>query len=76
MCVFLMMLLYILLDRLDGLIIHYGNDTTSGIMTTLDGTGYNGNTIESYGNLMFLRFLTSRNNEAKGFNLTYRSGKL
>ena len=71
-----MMLLYILLDRYDGFVIHYGNDTTSGVMTNIDGTGYDGTTFESYGNIMFLRFLSNRNNEAKGFNLTYRSGKL
>ena len=71
-----MMVLHILLDRDDGLILHYGNDSTSGIMTTIDGTGHNGNTFESYGNLLFFRFLSGRNNEAKGFNLTYRSGKI
>ena len=52
------MVLHILLDRDDGLILHYGNDSTSGIMTTIDGTGHNGNTFESYGNLLFFRFLS------------------
>ena len=61
--------------RFDGLVFHYGNDTSLGVMVNFDGTGYDGRIFESYSNQMFIRFISNPSNVVeKGFNLTYRSG--
>ena len=66
----------ILIDRFDGLMLYYGNDTTNGIMKFYDGTSHNGTVIESYGNQLLLQFRSNYQNQFKGFSLTYRSGKV
>ena len=64
-------------NRFDYLEVYSGNSTEVGVQRRFSGPEKPGTFVESYGNQMLVVFKSDRDGVFfKGFNITYRSGKL